>query len=312
MKHVWLLALLPLHFLRAAAPEACETVQSIAEKQLALFKDVLIAGGAGAVGVGAELRWMHLQNRHLCGLPFSNSPHFWYRGYILNTVARFPTMSIQFVAYDAFTRYLLNLTRHEGKPLSDQDRIIAASTAGALSASVATPNEMLFMYRHNQELQKTMLEKTTSFYTIVKHLVNHHGIQSLWRGLGPAVIRNSIITTAWVPEWGGHISNAFDLHDSDYEWTANIAGGATAALCAALLTTPPNTAKVLMQGDIDGKIYPTMFSVFKSLYNEGGFKTLIGRGLGFRTGQVVSGVVFVRLYFEALKELGIYAEEGKE
>ncbi|MBX9831411.1 hypothetical protein K2X40_05625 [Candidatus Babeliales bacterium] len=305
-----ILLLLPASLQGAASSSDPEP--SINEQHLRIFKNIMFGGvGGGVVSATIEQPWLHWQNRRWCGLEPSRKPLMWYKGSGLNVVSRFPIMSIQYLAYDAYARYLLQEAA-PGALLSDSQRVIAAVAGGALSAPAATTTEMLFMYRNNLAMQAAVERRAVSIYNAVNFLIQNHGVKSLGRAFCPVLFRNMLITAAWVPEWGGRITKAYELEGSDYEWTANIAGATAVGIVVAMLTLPFHKARALMQKDIDAKVYPTMASVFKDLYKQGGFRNIFWEGLGLRTGQVVTSVMFVRLYFEALKKLGLYQEESKE
>lgn len=295
----------------ASQPDLVVSIQStsIADQQVQIFKKIMTGGlGPAIVNVLAVQPWMHAQNQLGWQQKPSLDPRMWYKGAVMHAAARVPTMGMQYLAYDAFVRFLSMRTNDGPKKLSLSERILAASSAGALSAILGTPTEMLLMYHQNLAMQKTIHQRAVTVYSAAQSLIAMHGMRSFGRGFLPIMLRNKIVTTAWALPWGSCIGDMLELDEGD-EWATNLAGAVTAGFFAALFTTPLQKAKILMQGDIEGKVYPTMCSVFKKLYTQkGGLKTLMTKDFGLRTGQVMTSILFLRIYCEALKTLGLRDE----
>lgn len=172
------------------------------------------------------------------------------------------------------------------RTLSDGEVIAAAAGAGAISAIVYSPVDLLTIQQ-----QKLQLNVWNTYRT----LYANYGLSGLYRGFSACVAREALYTAGYLglaPVFTSRL-----VAESEYlrerPLTASIVGACTAGTLAAITTHPIDTAKTCLQSDMEGVTWKSTFGTMRTLMSTGGIASLY-RGMLPRTVRLC-GAFFVCL-----------------
>jgi solute carrier family 25 2-oxodicarboxylate transporter 21 len=132
----------------------------------------------------------------------------------------------------------------EIRRLSDGEMMVTAAGAGAISALVYSPVDLLTI--NQQKLEKNVLDTGRQLYS-------HYGLGGLYRGLAACAIREAMYTAGYLglaPVLSAHLVQ--DPRLSDTPFFASVMGACLAGSTAAVLTHPVDTAKTCVQSGHGG------------------------------------------------------------
>lgn len=229
--------------------------------------------GVGALGGALEVSiQMPILTFKFCvqeGRALPTSAAGWYRGVGVQAGTVAPITAIQMMVNGFLGKVAL---RGDVRELTDQEKIVTAFGAGAISALVYSPVDLVTIQQ--QKLAKNPL-------ATLKHLVNNHGVSSLLRGFSACAVRESIYTAGYLglaPVATSALCEKVAFFQ-DKPFAAGFTGACFAGTLAALLTHPADTAKTCVQSDMMGTQWASARAVVPKLIAEGGIGSLYKGGL---------------------------------
>lgn len=195
------------------------------------------------------------------GRPLPTTPIQMYRGLLINCGSIAPITASQFGTNRIMERALLQ--QRGGQPLSSVDRFGCAAVAGAVSALVASPTELIIIQQQ---------KKCTPLLQEVKHFAATYSAISAYRGVGPCIGRETLYAAGYL----GLCPILFDkLKDTqqfkDSPASAMAIAGVVGGVFAASASHPFDTIKTRMQAAMYTKPeYLTWTSTAATIYKEGG------------------------------------------
>jgi len=183
-------------------------------------------------------------------------------------VMAIPATVVYFTCYEQLRCYLCyrpNVASDQWKPL------VSGALARIWAATLISPVEMV-----RTKIQSENLSYTAVF-TAVRRLVRQQGLLSLWRGLGPTLLRDVPFSGLY---WGGYetIKNLI-LHRTQQEnllFHQTFFVGATSGSIAAVITLPFDVIKTRRQIELglnEGASSSTWKTIHK-MYTEEGVRSL--------------------------------------
>lgn len=196
-----------------------------------------------------------------------------------------PITALQFCFNGFFHQIILSSRPNQCTPLSDAESLISALGAGVLTSLMVGPVDLI-------TIQQQKL-RTTPFRTVY-HLVGNYGVTSLFRGIGPTMMREAMYTSGYLglsPVITHHLMKR-NPTTSEYKYPvfgsnpllARMSGASIAGTLAAIITNPADCIKTCVQSDMAGDIYPNARETLYKMYNgeiDGGMQR-IWNGLGPR------------------------------
>eukprot|EP00882_Tetradesmus_deserticola_P007163 GHRQ01007542.1.p1 GENE.GHRQ01007542.1~~GHRQ01007542.1.p1 ORF type:complete len:215 (+),score=82.21 GHRQ01007542.1:771-1415(+) len=155
------------------------------------------------------------------------------------------------------------MQRAGGQQLSSADRFGCAAAAGAVSALVASPTELIIIQQQ---------KKSTRLLQEVKHFAASYPAHSAYRGLWPCVGRETLYAAGYL----GLCPILYDKlkdsqHFKDSPASAMAIAGVVGGVFAASASHPFDTIKTRMQAAMYSKPeYLTWTSTAATIYKEGG------------------------------------------
>lgn len=223
------------------------------------------------------------------GRPLPTTPGGWYRGVFVQAGNVAPITAVQVFLNGVFEKYAFGAT--DTKPLSDTQKILASCMAGAGSAVVYSPVDLVNI--HQQKLQKSPLDTMRWIY-------GNHGLATVWRGVSAMACREAIYTAGYLglaPVLTKYLS---ELPGREEKHLQNTIGAcAIAGVTASLITHPVDTAKTNVQADIQGKSFKSAMQAMPKLYAEGGIAAFY-RGGAARCVRTVGAFIVVSSMREAM------------
>jgi hypothetical protein len=178
------------------------------------------------------------------------------------------------------------LRGNASRTLTDAETITAAAGAGAISAIVYSPVDLLTIQQ--QKLHMNLWNTT-------KTLAQTYGMAGLYRGFSACVAREALYTAGYLGL--APVITSRLISDSDFlaerPLIASITGACMAGTLAAVTTHPIDTAKTCIQSDMEGRTWKSTFGTMKKLVSGGGIASLY-RGMFPRTVRLC-GAFFVCL-----------------
>lgn len=145
-------------------------------------------------------------------------------------------------------------------------KFASASAAGAASALVACPSELVMdRQRENEKAYEAGKRQRPTYSRTVSELTREWGFSGLYRGLLPTMVRDSGFTVAYA---AGAPYLKERLRPYLGEWMATAVSGATAGLAGALATHPFDTWKTWRQAGLaheawQGSLKKSLQSLYK-------------------------------------------------
>ncbi|KAL3791900.1 hypothetical protein HJC23_010760 [Cyclotella cryptica] len=230
----------------------------------------------------------------------------WFRGVAVQAGTVAPITAIQFCLNGFFQQVILSTKLNQCTQLSDTESLITALGAGALTSFLIGPVDLI-------TIQQQKLHATP--FRTLQYLVKNYGTMSLFRGIGPTMVREAMYTAGYLgvsPVITHHLmqKNAkSSSHENEYQYPffgsspllARMAGASIAGTLAAIITNPADCTKTCVQSDMTGDIYPTARKTLLKMWKgelEGGIWR-IWNGLGPRIVRF-NGAFFICLSFQEI------------
>lgn len=242
-----------------------------------------IGGTAGVCEVLIMQPTIAIKNALQEGRPIPWYPRALYRGLAVNAASIAPITAIQFGTHRLLERAL-------GEDVSELGRIGAAAGAGAASALVGCPAELL-MIQQQKSGQPLLAE--------ARRIVSQYGALGLYRGMTATTIRETVYTGSYLglcPVLKGYLDSR-KLLEGYPAGSSLVLSGITAGLFAAFATQPVDTAKTRQQAFLDPKVHPeyaTMRSSLRHLVQTNGL-TSLWAGITPRAFRISTAVVILQM-----------------
>jgi hypothetical protein len=174
-------------------------------------------------------------------------------------------------------RALLLRGGDESRTLTDMEIVASAAGAGAISAILYTPVDLITIQQ-----QKLVLKPLQT----ARYIIEKHGYAGLFRGFSSCAVREALYSAGYLglaPIFTYYVSSreSSSLPHGSPSLAAGICGASLAGILVSTLTHPVDTCKTCVQSDMLGRTYPSAFSAATVLYHQGGvsalFKGLIPR-----------------------------------
>ncbi|KXZ48758.1 hypothetical protein GPECTOR_25g342 [Gonium pectorale] len=192
------------------------------------------------------------------GRPIPKNPAHLYRGLLMNVVSMAPITASQFGTNRLMQTVVLK--KSEGD-LTGLERFGSAAVAGAVSAFIASPSELIIIQQ--QKSGRSLGAETSHFFKT-------HGATSVVRGLIPAIGREMLYAAGYLGLFP-IIKKRLDEEMPDSPGLSLITAGITGGVFAAACSHPFDTAKTRMQAFMYSKPeYRNLRSTFATIYAEGG------------------------------------------
>jgi solute carrier family 25 2-oxodicarboxylate transporter 21 len=200
----------------------------------------IVGGCVETVALMPVLTWKFCLQE---GRPYPPFPHM-YRGVSVVASSVAPITGVQMFCNGIFESLLTGGVR----AASDTETIGCALGAGAVSASLYGPVELSAI--HQQKLGFGLMPT-------LSHLVKEHGLLSLWRGVAPTAAREAIYTAGYLglaPVFTKMLMRQDGWEESFF--ASAVLGSCGAGIIGSGLSHPIDTAKTVVQADIQGTRYP--------------------------------------------------------
>lgn len=193
----------------------------------------------------------------------------WYRGVFIQASTVAPITALQFMINGLLQRAVLlrNGDNKHRTTLSDRETIATSAAAGAISAIVYTPVDLI-----------TIQQQKLSFhpYQTAHYIVNQYGLAGLLRGFSSCAVREALYSAGYLgiaPLLTCYLSQHL-FSQQQPSLAAGIAGASLAGIFVSTLTHPVDTCKTLVQSDLSKRIYPNAIATASILYRRGGLSSL--------------------------------------
>jgi hypothetical protein len=213
----------------------------------------------------------------------------WYRGVGLQAGTVAPITAIQFMANGVLQKLVLGSS--SSRSLTDAEMMATAAGAGAFSALVYSPVDLITIQQQKMDLNP---------WRTLKSLMGNYGVSGLYRGFLSCACREAVYTAGYLG-LAPVITSRLLMEDSsssnansflrERPLAASIIAACTAGTIAAILTHPIDTAKTCVQSDMSATIWPTARGAISKLMQKGGIASLY-RGMIPRTVRLC-GAFFV-------------------
>ena len=200
------------------------------------------------------------------GRPYPPFPQM-YRGVGVLASSVAPLTGMQMFFNGVFE----NMMTKGARNVTEGESIACALGAGAVSASMYGPVELIAIHQQKQGL---------SPMATVSHLAKTHGITSLWRGFVPTAWREAIYTAGYLglaPVFTAKLMRQPGWEESYF--MSAVVGSCVAGVIANTASHPIDTAKTVVQADITGAQYRGMLQALPALYSSSGLLALYRGGL---------------------------------
>ncbi|MEW5318667.1 MAG: hypothetical protein WDW38_009872 [Sanguina aurantia] len=175
-----------------------------------------------------------------------------------------PITASQFGTNKLMQTAVLGGSHRSADELTTFQRIGCAATAGAASAFIASPSELIIIQQ--QKSGRSLMAEISS-------VVSQHGVSVMARGITPAIGRETLYAMGYLglfPVLEGVLDERLKGKGLP-ESTSMIAAGLTGGVFAAMASHPFDTCKTRMQAFMYSKPeYRTFSSTAATIYKEGG------------------------------------------
>ncbi|KAG2444440.1 hypothetical protein HXX76_001193 [Chlamydomonas incerta] len=216
----------------------------------------------GALGGTVEVCIMQplvgIKNALQEGRPIPRNPAHLYRGLLMNIVSMAPITASQFGTNRLMQTVVLKKSEADLTPL---ERFGSAGVAGAVSAFIASPSELIIIQQ--QKSGRSLSAEMT-------HFMQTYGASSLVRGLIPAIGREMLYAAGYLGLFP-IIKQNLDEKMPGSPGLSLVVSGVTGGVFAAFCSHPFDTAKTRMQAFMYSKPeYANLRATFATIYKEGG------------------------------------------
>ena len=182
-----------------------------------------------------------------------------------------------------FHQIILSSRSNQCTALSDKESLASALGAGVLTSFLIGPVDLITIQQ--QKLR-------ASPFRTIHHLVKTYGTISLFRGIGPTMLREAMYTSGYLglsPVITHHLMQK-NATNSEYKYPqfgrnpllARMTGASIAGTLAAVITNPADCIKTCVQSDMTGEMYPnaraTLYKMYKGEIEGGLSRTWNGLG----------------------------------
>jgi len=223
-------------------------------------------------------------------LPISMNPAVMYRGVGANCVNMGSCTMVQFAVGGKMKSLVL---QGQERHLTLAEEMGCGITAGTISALVGSPLELIMI---QQQRKGGSVGATIKNITAVP--------SNIGRGFVGAAIREALWTCGYLsipPVVRRTLMEQYPERFPDNN-TARIPAALLGGLFACYLTHPADTAKTLMQGDIERATYGTMSQTVSKVWGESGIPGFY-RGATFRYGRMVCAVFIMDFMKDFMSQL---------
>lgn len=181
-----------------------------------------------------------------------------------------PATVVYFTMYDQLKARMIKKYSLTYQPLWIP--ALAGGLARTIAVTLISPLELVRTKMQSQKLSYREIGEA------VRNLVSNQGLHSMWRGLGPTILRDVPFSCIY---WSNYeaLKSRFGKHDQPPFWFS-FAAGATAGTISAILTLPFDVIKTHRQielGEMEALTRPQTISTYsrlKTLYQFNGYKGL--------------------------------------
>lgn len=222
---------------------------------------------------------LYWKNARALRLPFTLNPRIVYRGTAASMFNEIQMMAVQYGITGFF--HTVFHDDSSGDKMSTSHHFLSATLGGVISACFTSPVELVMVQQ--QQFGGTLIG------TPIK-LIKRHGMlqNGIFRGLGPAMMRDSIYVTGLL----GFTPFFQDIFEKDFSMSSGNAGicaSMLGGLTAAVPSHPFDIVKTCMQGDMEKNRYTGIIATAKRLLGEGGVKRMFN-GCMWRTLNITATV----------------------
>uniref|UniRef100_A0A7S0YRZ3 Mitochondrial carrier protein n=1 Tax=Polytomella parva TaxID=51329 RepID=A0A7S0YRZ3_9CHLO len=234
----------------------------------------VIGAAGGAIEVTIMQPLVSIKNALQEGRTVPTKIGHLYRGLAMNIVSMAPITASQFGANRFLTSVVL---KKEEKDMNISERFFSASMAGAFSALIASPSELIIIQQ--QKSGRALAEETS-------HILRTYGLSKVTRGLLPCMGREAIYACGYLGIMP--ILQAMLTKQGLSPETSLLIGGVTGGVFASVCSHPFDTTKTRMQAFITERPeYRSMSSTVQALREEGG-SSIFFKGLVPRMSRIVA------------------------
>jgi predicted MFS family arabinose efflux permease len=180
-------------------------------------------------------------------------PSIWYRGFGVNIACMVPTTAVQIstnkVLEDVFC------------DASVKAAMLRSLSAGALSALVSNPIELVILHQQNDG---------KAAYPTIKNLTARQGLSGLYRGLSPKMLRDGLFGVGFLSMYPLLESKIRATFIDDKSLAFIMAGVATGAM-TAVVSHPFDTISTFMQADYNKEQVATTAQTIRTIYARDGY-----------------------------------------
>jgi hypothetical protein len=200
------------------------------------------------------------------GNPFPKTIGGWYRGVMIQTASIAPI-----TAFQVWTNSILTNTFINNSKITSSEKISIAALSGGLSSVIYSPVDLITI--HQQKTKKSMIKTSNMIF-------KNNGLLSLWKGIFPCAIRESIYVSGFLG-FSPIMCKYFNQETNLGENYSKIFGCLFTGITCSLITHPFDTTKTLIQSDLNTK--RNLFPYMNELYQTNGlsyfYKGCIPRAL---------------------------------
>ena len=194
-------------------------------------KDILTGSVMGMVEVGINHPLWSVKTRIQRGLALTLNPKILYRGVVPNMLSMMPITGIQVGLNGAFKRIFF-----KDSTMSNANRINCAFLAGATSAIISCPVEMIMTYQG---------DSGRSFTSVTKQILQQKGTRGLYNAFTATVFRDGVFTAFYLV--GSPIFKTMLKPYFNDDFAATIPSGIVSGVTASLITQAADTVKTAQQ-----------------------------------------------------------------
>jgi len=242
--------------------------------QLTPIENLAVGAIGGMLETTIQMPLLTLKFATQEGRPLPTRLPEWYRGLGIQAGTLAPITAFQVMVNGILEKVVTGGKRN----LNDIETVGCAMTAGAASATLYGPVDLIMIQQQKRQL---------GVFETMKFIYSKFGIPNgIFRGFISTVVRESIYT-------GGYLGLApvltKQLLASDIgmfkgkEFASGLGGSIVAGVFAALLTHPADTSKTCMQADLECKKYPTARAAFFEHIRNKGIGSLYKGGIARTT-----------------------------
>eukprot|EP00877_Chromochloris_zofingiensis_P003385 jgi/Chrzof1/13047/Cz07g17260.t1 len=226
------------------------------------FEHTIIGAVGGVMEVCLMQPMVAFKNALQEGRPMPTAPKALYRGLLINAASIAPITASQFGTHRILEQALIKASG--GKEPTSLGRFGCAAGAGAVSAMICTPTELIIIQQQ---------KKGTSLMHEVKDFFRQYPAHAAWRGLVPCLGRETLYAAGYLglcPILYDYLKGNPALKEYP-SGTAMMAAGVAGGVFAAAASHPFDTIKTRMQAYMYSRPeYSTTWTAAKTIYNEGG------------------------------------------